>query len=118
MTEQPAAPALLTPAPPAIPVAPPEAGPAHPFFAKVAGALHHGGEDVQHAAQVIEGNAASVRAYYLDHAATAHELAALTLRLLKDASPEDAAALEQVVAKALPVAETAARIAWAVLKVV
>ncbi len=97
--------------------APPDAPPPPGFFDRVADVLHHGETEVKHAAQVVEGDAAKIRAGYLEHAAAAHELAALVLRALKDADPGLAATLEQVAVKALPVAETAARIAGAVLKV-
>jgi hypothetical protein len=102
-------------------VPPSNAGPgvtatAHPgFFEKVGAALHHGEEEVKHAAQVLEGDAAKAREFYLEHAAGAHELAAVTLRLLQDADPESAALLEQVAARALPVAETAGKLLGAVL---
>lgn len=96
---------------------PPDAPPPPGFFDRVADVLHHGEEGAKHAAQVIEGDAVRIRAGYLEHAAAAHELAALVLRALKDADPALAATLGQIAVKALPVAETAARIAGAVLKV-
>lgn len=94
----------------------PPAAPAHPgFLDRVGAALHHGEAEVKHAAAAIEGDTAALRVYYLEHAAAAHELAALALRTLQDADPAEAAVLEQIVVKVLPVAETAARIAGAVL---